>query len=173
MTSYKLTDLNSDILNKIYEEITNRNKGEIREIAVFKEKYKKFMEKYGMNPKHFRKWPSDGDGEFDFEINTTYKVILDDPDYKDAEYLAAMIRRWIIKYSELLSLDEKNNIICWYGIHKVLSLFYDHCQIQRHESESEICGAFTDPNCGLESTFAFLILCDEVEFNSSSEWRKD
>lgn len=171
MTSYKLTDLNSDILNKIYEEITNRNKGEIREIAVFKEKYKKYMEENGFNPKHFYKWPGDGDGEYDFEITTTYQVCLNDPDYMDAEEVALMIQNWIEDYANSLSYNQKNDIIYWYGFNKALKIFYDWNLIVLDRDNDEICAFIRKQN--IDVALIFQILKEAVKFYPSSVWRKD
>ena len=172
MTSYKLTDLNSDILNKIYEEITNRNKGEIREIVVFEGMYKKFMEENGFNPKHFRIFPYNDDIGYYNEITTTYQMCLDDPDCTDAEHVACTIEEWIMKYAyELLSCDEKNNIICWYGIKEAFDLFYDWNRIVLKNNNNAICAYMQKEN--IDSSMVFQILKEVVEFNPSSEWRND
>ena len=172
MTSYKLTDLNSDILNKIYEEIINRNKGEISEIAVFKEKYKKYMEENGFNPKHFRKMPGYGDGEYDVEITRTYQVCLDDPEFMDAENVGLMIDAWIVKYAHVLPSNEKNNIICWYGMNKAYSLFIDFIKNFRSH-DINLDKYLLDDSIDLEIELVYPILCEVVEFNPSSEWRND
>jgi hypothetical protein len=171
MTSYKLTDLNSDILNKIYEEITNRNKGEIREIAVFKESYKKYMEKKGFNPKHFRKMPGCGDGEYDVEITSTYQVCLDYPEFMDANEVGLMIDGWIVDEAADLPSNEKNNIICWYGMNKAYSLFIKYIKNFRHDINLD--KYLQDDSFDPEMELVYLILCEVVEFNPSSEWRNN
>jgi hypothetical protein len=110
-TSTKIHELNSDILTRIFEEVSIQNRNEI---AIFKSKYDKFIHDKGY-------------GDIDF---TNAELCLD--------LRADTVHDWIYNYIKNLSQNQINSILCDYGINKALQLKYDY-HIGMGDSNTDFC----------------------------------
>lgn len=136
-TSTKIHELNSDILTRIFEEVSIQNRDEI---AIFKSKYDKFIHDKGY-------------GNLDF-INADVCV-----DHREDE-----VHDWIYDYIDNLSQNKINVILCDYGINKALKLIYDYHTIGMGDSDAAFCEdlLFTPS----DRQMVRLILKDEAKFMS-------
>lgn len=117
-TSTKIHELNSDILTRIFEEVSIQNRDEI---AIFKSKYDKFIHDKGY-------------GDIDFtNIDFTNAELCLDLNLK-----ADKVRHWIYNYIKNLSQNQINSILCDYGINKALQLKYDY-HMGMCDSNTEFC----------------------------------
>ena len=112
-TSTKIHELNSDILTRIFEEVSIQNRDEI---AIFKSKYDKFIHDKGY-------------GDIDF---TNAELCLDHTLKGDK------VRHWIYNYIKNLSQNQINSILCDYGINKALQLKYDY-HMGMGDSNTDFC----------------------------------
>ena len=136
-TSTKIHELNTDILTRIFEEVSIQNRDEI---AAFKSKYDKFIYDKGY-------------GNLDF----TDAGVCEDK--REDE-----VHHWIYNYINNLSQNQINVILCDYGINKALKLIYNYHTIGMGDSDAEFCEELLfDPS---DRQMVDLILKDEAKFMS-------
>jgi len=142
-------DLNSDILDKIYTEVSIQN---IDEIAIFKHKYNEFIkEKEYMG--------------FDF---------TSDPDHTTDDITMCAfdtIENWISNYIKELDQNQINTIICRYGINKSIVLLHDFHRVGLGDSSHEICEIMEDERFQVDRNMVEIMMKDCVNFGS--DWRKN
>ena len=92
----KLYQMNTDVLCKIFEEVTIQNRDEI---AIFKEKYNKCILDKGYSDRDFN----------NREFDSAFEEMED----------------WIGDYVSSLKQRQINSILCDYGINKALLLLHD------------------------------------------------
>ena len=134
-----LNEMNTDILSKIFDEVTIQNRDEV---AIFTEKYDKFIQ-------------SKGYADMDFK-----DAIPDCDSFEE-------VQDWIGDYISSLNQAQINSILCDYGINKALMRFHDWYTIGLGDTADDICEEIK-MNHG-EENMVQLILNDAVNFNSN--WR--
>jgi hypothetical protein len=131
-----LHQMNTDILSKIFEEVTIQNKDEV---AVFREKYNQYILEKEYTDKDF----SDA-CEFDVDCDE--------------------VENWIDNYVTSLKQTQKNSILCNYGISNALMLLRDFHIIGMGDNADDICEDIEMKIA--EGNMVELILKDAVGFNS-------
>lgn len=130
-----LSQMNTDILSKIFEEVTIQNKDEV---SIFKEKYNQYILENEYTDKDF----SDA-CEFDVKCDE--------------------VEDWIDNYVSSLKQTQTNSILCNYGINKALMLLRDFHVIGMGDNADDICEDI-EMNLA-EKNMVELILKDAVGFN--------
>lgn len=106
----KLDQMNTDVLCKIFEEVTIQNRDEI---AIFKEKYNKRIIHKGYSDRDFN----------NLEFDSAFEDMED----------------WIGDYVSSLKQRQINSILCDYGINKALLLLHDFHKIGMGDTADDIC----------------------------------
>lgn len=106
----KLDQMNTDVLCKIFEEVTIQNRDEI---AIFKEKYNKHIIHKGYSDRDFN----------NLEFDSAFEDMED----------------WIGDYVSSLKQRQINSILCDYGINKALLLLHDFHKIGMGDTADDIC----------------------------------
>jgi hypothetical protein len=112
-------------------------------------------------------------GKFKKEILT----MITNKNLKISEYIcdddtdAEIIQDFIFNYCKKISLEQKNTIICDYGMLKGMKLFYDFHRLGLGDSYEEICEYFELDDYMINDIIIELIIKDEIGFHSN--WRKN
>jgi hypothetical protein len=131
--------MNTDILGKIFEEVTNQNKDEV---IIFKEKYNQFIVERQYSDRDFC-------GARGAVLETEFEEVED----------------WIGNYISSLKQTQINSILCNYGINKALLLLRDFHTIGMGDTMDDVYEEIE--MCNIEENMTKLILKDEVNFNSN------
>ena len=134
-----LHQMNTDILGKIFEEVTNQNKDEV---IIFKEKYNQFIVERQYSDRDFC-------GALGAVLETEFEEVED----------------WIGNYISSLKQTQINSILCNYGINKALLLLRDFHTIGMGDTMDDVYEEIE--MCNIEENMTKLILKDEVNFNSN------
>jgi hypothetical protein len=134
-----LHQMNTDILGKIFEEVTNQNKDEV---IIFKEKYNQFIVERQYSDRDFC-------GARGAVLETEFEEVED----------------WIGNYISSLKQTQINSILCNYGINKALLLLRDFHTIGMGDTMDDVYEEIE--MCNIEENMTKLILKDEVNFNSN------
>lgn len=139
-TKLLLHDLNSDILDKIYQEVANQHRDDI---ALLKKDYTKFIKDIGYLDIDFRNTNGANEDKFHTVYTWTWNYV-----YKQMELNKRLV----------------DSIICSYGIAKAISLLWSFCNSDNCKIHIAFCEEMNTPFSG-EKMIIQLILCEEVGFN--------
>jgi hypothetical protein len=142
-------DLNADILDRIYTEVSIQN---IDEIAIFKYKYNEFIKENEYLGFDFTSVP-------DYTTDDITMCVFD------------TIQDWISDYINELDQNQINTIICRYGINKSIVLLQDFHRVGLGDSSHEICEIMEDERFQVDRKMVEIIMKDCVNF--ASDWRKN
>ena len=144
-----LFDLNADILDRIYTEVSIQN---IDEIAIFKYKYNEFIKENEYLGFDFTSVPDHMNDDITICVFET-------------------IEDWISNYIKKLDQNQINTIICRYGINKSIVLLQDFHRVGLGDSSHEICEIMEDERFQVDRKMVEIIMRDCVNFGSN--WRKN
>lgn len=142
-------DLNADILDRIYTEVSIQN---IDEIAIFKYKYNEFIK----------------ENEY---LGFDFTSVPDHMNDDITIYVFETIEDWISDYVKELNQNQINTIICRYGINKSIVLLQDFHRVGLGDSSHEICEIMEDERFQVDRKMVEIIMRDCVNFGSN--WRNN
>ena len=138
-------DLNADILDRIYTEVSIQN---IDEIAIFKYKYNEFIKENEYLGFDFTSVPDHMNDDITICVFET-------------------IEDWISDYVKKLDQNQINTIICRYGINKSIVLLQDFHRVGLGDSSYEICEIMEDERFQVDRKMVEIIMRDCVNFGSN------